>query len=215
MLRKRFLSKVLFIVILVAMSTINANAVTISLIPDSLNVGPGQQFNLNVVLNNPTSQGLVGIGIWIKYDKDLLNVVDADTGNWVTTGTNILDGSYHSSFNLPGDPGMFDNANDAGLDGEIRWIAGRSISDFTNIYPSGTFATITFQAESNLDSAVLAFYGAGTGGYPDTYVMNEAGEQILTSTYGATVNIVPEPTSLLLIGMGLAIFGNSIIRRKE
>lgn len=66
MLRKRFLLNVLFVGILMAMSPINANAVTISLVPDSLSVGSGQQFNLNVVLNNPTNQGLVGIGIWIQ-----------------------------------------------------------------------------------------------------------------------------------------------------
>lgn len=180
-----------------------AGAVTISLVPDALTVSPGQQFNVDLVLNNPGNEGLVAIGIWLKYDKDLLNVIDTDTGNWVTAGVNISDGPYHTPFDLPGDPGMFDNANDAGTDGEIRWDARRSFSDFTNISPSGTFGRITFQAESNLGSSALAFYGAGTGGYPDTYVMNVDAEEILSGTSGADISVIPEPATLTLMGAGL------------
>ncbi len=215
---RRFVSNVFYIVGLIALflpptSAAAANPVTISLVPGTLSISPGQQFNVDVVLNNPYSEGLVGIGLWIKYDKDLLNVVDTDTGNWVTAGTNILDGSYHNPFDLPGDPGIFDNLNDADTDGEIKWDARRSFSDFTNIYPSGTFATITFQAEGNLGSTALAFYGTGTGGVPDTYIMNESAEQILTGTSGATVSVIPEPASLVLMATGLSMLVR-VLRRK-
>ena len=205
----RVLRYVLAVIVIVLILPTNVGAVTISLVPDNVVVGPGGQFNVDLVLNNPLHEGLAGIGVWLKYDKNLLNVIDTDSGNWITSGTNISDGPYHSAFNLPGDSGIFDDANDANTDGEIKWDARRSFFDITDIYPSGTFARITFQAEGNLGSTSLSFAGTGTGGYPDTYVVNAAGGQILTGTNDATISVIPEPgTLLLLIGglPGIAVF---------
>jgi hypothetical protein len=123
-----------------------------------------------------------------------------------------LDGPYHGSFNLPGDIGT-ENTNDTSTPGEIIWNAARSSSDWTNIYPSGTFARITFQAKGILGQTPLNFYGPGTGGYPDTYVINETGEQILVSSDGVTLSVVPEPASIILLGSGL--FGLFCLTRKK
>ena len=199
----RVMKHLLLTLVLVLILPTTAGAVTISLTPETLAVGPGDQFNVELVLNNPLNEGLTGVGVWLKYDKDLLNVVDTDSGNWITSGTNISDGPYHDPFALPGDPGMFDNANDANTDGEVKWDSRRSFFNFTNISPSGTFARITFQAEGNLGLASLGFAGTGTGGYPDTYVVNEAGEQILTDTNDATISIIPEPATIILLITGL------------
>jgi hypothetical protein len=210
-LLKNILKAIFTITPILALSN-QAQAVSISLVPSSLTINPGDEFNVDIVLNNPSNEGLVGIGIWIKYDKNFLNVLDADTGNWITSGVNILDGPYHDPFDLPGDPGLFDNANDASIDGEIRWDARRSFFDLTDIYPSGTFATITFQAESQPGTTQLDFYGQGTGGYPDTYVVNENSQYILAGTTGADVTVIPEPLSILLFGLGLS---GLVIRAKK
>ena len=209
----------LFFTVSLIMLTLPAacGAVSITLVSDTLSdtleVGRGEQFDVDVVLDNAGSEGLVAIGIWIQYDENLLNVVDTDSGNWITEGINILDGLYHIPFDLPGDPGMFDNANDAGIAGEIAWDARRSWSDWTDITPCGIFATITFEAQDVLGQTALEFFGAGMGGYPDTYVMNAAGDQILISTSGASVNVIPEPGTILLLSAGLfSVFG--VKRRK-
>lgn len=214
---KRFVKKVSQLMIvfgLISAGIADAQAVTISLIPSSSTVAPGEQFTVNAILDNPASEGLAGIGIYILYNKNLLTVLDTDAGNWVTAGINILDGPYHNPFDLPGDPdsGLL-NANDSSTQpdepGKIRWDSRRSFSDYTDIFPSGTFAKITFQANNAIGTTSLAFAGAGAGGYPDTYVINAGNEQILTGTTGVDINVIPEPASLLLLSFGLVSLGFS------
>jgi hypothetical protein len=212
-LSKNILRIVFSLMLILGLSN-GAQAVSISLIPSTSIVNPQEQFSVDVVLNNPSNEGLVGIGIWIKYDKNFLDVLDADAGNWITEGVNILDGPYHTPFDLPGDPGLFPNGNDASIDGEIRWDARRSFFDLTDIYPSGTFATIVFQAKSLLGSTQLDFYGQGTGGYPDTYVVDENSQYILTETVSGSVSVIPEPSSLLLLGVGFVGLGCLLKRYK-
>lgn len=183
--------------------------VSISLSPNVSNVAPAGVFTVDVNLNNPSLDSVYGIGIWLKYDAALLNVLDYDSGNWVTAGTNILDGPYHTSFNFPGES-YAPNKNDANTDGAIWWMVSESDSQWTERQtPSGTFATIKFQAEGPLGTANLWFDGLGTGGSPDTFVLSkETGENILDNTSGATVNVVPEPGSFILTGLGLfGLFG--------
>lgn len=170
--------------------------VYLSLQPSTQDVGIGSQFTLDMNLTNSSPEQLVALNVWLSFNPTYLEVVDSDTGNWITTGTNVLDGLYHSAFDWDyHDHNTADNAS-----GRIGYGEG---SFATDVFGNGTFAQIKFLAKAPVANTPINYLVTGTAGVDDTYVYDISATNILGGANGAAVNIVPEPATLTLMGAGL------------
>ena len=112
----------------------------------------GDAFRVEAILDNRADSLMDGVDIYIRYDPDILEVVDADRDNWITRGVNILDGPYHQQF--PFDyhienqafPGKGEIVYRAGI-GNAEKLRGRM----------GVLAAIVFRAKAPAASASVTF----------------------------------------------------------
>ena len=181
-------------------------SVYLSLQPSAQDIGAGSQFTVNMNLDNPSSQQLSFLNVWLSFDPNYLEVVDSDSGNWITSGTNVLDGPYHGAFNWDFHG---QNSADNGT-GRISYGEG---SFSTTVTGNGTFAQIKFLAKAPVLNTPINYLVTGTNGLDDTYVADTVANNILGGTSGADVNVIPEPATLLLFGVGAAGLAKS--RRKN
>ncbi|MCG3198775.1 MAG: hypothetical protein GHCLOJNM_03282 [bacterium] len=61
-------------------------------------VQSGKPVDLNIRLFNPREIPWDRIRVDLEFDPRYLTVEDQDSGNWITRGTNLLDGPYHDRF---------------------------------------------------------------------------------------------------------------------
>ncbi len=116
--------------------------VTLALRPRARSVAAGEDLLVDVVYSNPRRTDIDTIKMKIRFDPRILQVVDNDEGNWITSGINILDGPYHDD--LPFDFHMKNIAYNTS--GEIQYEMGFSRKE--RIPSSGVIATIRFRAQA-------------------------------------------------------------------
>ncbi len=179
--------------------------------PSSDTITVGQSITFDIGLSNPTpAQSFDGLDLWLKFDPTKLGVQDTSSGNWTylkSTSTQIYDSSHFPGFNSFGFKGNneVDNAS-----GWLYYSVGMAVPALTS---SGTFAQVTFKALSLTASTNIYFDYDGTSPPRSTRVLLGGVDYLDRSgTTGATVAVVPEPGSMVLLGLGLGILG---VRKKR
>ncbi|MCB9767967.1 MAG: hypothetical protein H6752_07195 [Candidatus Omnitrophica bacterium] len=159
--------------------------------PPAAAVEEGKEFDLNVRVVNPEQVPWDQIRLDIRFDPRFLEVVDQDEGNWVSIGTNILDGPYHTRF-----PFDWMRQNLVRQDeGRILYENGVFRQAFEK---EGTIATIRFKGLKTTAETPVYFHmdpspasKSGTRlSYRRSDVLGDT-EFPRDGTIGSTVSIVP------------------------
>lgn len=113
-------------------------------------VQAGKIFDIDVRLENPQKIAWDRIRLDLSFDPSYLKVIDYDEGNWISYGTNIMDGAYHDRF-----PFEWMRSN------TVRPETGRILYECGTIQQpmrtSGVIATIRLQALQDVPRTRLRF----------------------------------------------------------
>ncbi len=127
-------------------------SIRLILMPPGEPVMEGDSFDVQVYFKNPKALLIDNVNLDIRFDPKYMQVVDTDEENWISRGTNILDGPYHEVF-----PFDYHIKNAAYNQlGRIHYHAGMSQNDA--LYQEGVMATIRFISIKAGESIPVAFY---------------------------------------------------------
>jgi len=164
-----------------------AHAATVSLVPTPQSVAPGGNFviNLSYDFTSPVG-GILGGGVDIGFDDAILNL---GSFSWNATFFSLVDPSLSK---LP-----TDNSN-----GTTGALDGWDFGNFGGLTGTGTIGTVNFQVDplANIGASdnIAMSVSTSSGGWFDSF-----GSQITPTLNGATVNVVPIPGAIWLLGSGL------------
>jgi len=169
--------------------------------PAAQTVGLNDTFSLDLYLNNSDSTTLDSVLSWVSFDPSVLEVQDS---NLSKPGIQIQSdplGIYGFDFHVANSA---DNST-----GKIDFQESFSMGATTTA--TGIFARISFKALALSPSTIIGLDFNPTWGMTPTTSVLRSGADILGSStdhtdaaVGATVAVVPEPTSVLLLGTGLS-----------
>lgn len=116
----------------------------------------GEEFDVDVILNNPFGAIVDSLRFFAVFDPTALQVVDHDRGNWIRNGVNVHDGSFRSDY-----PFDFHKRNE--VDNDRGLIAYSKALGSQLALPTGTFARIRFRAIAPVESTAVEFVGRRQG----------------------------------------------------
>lgn len=120
-------------------------------------VGIGENLLVDVLYRNPRRADMDTVKLKLRFDPEVLEVVDTDDGNWISRGINIFDGAYHDD--LPFDHHRKNQAhNNLGL---IVYDMG--FGSRTPVPEEGVIATIQFRAKAPTPATAISFSTRGDG----------------------------------------------------
>lgn len=199
---KNILLRCLLVFFVFSASYASANITSLYLDPSLNTVGLGNEFTMDIVLNNTDLTEFDMALSWISFDPTKLEVKDQDP---LTVGIqiqsdplNIFSFDFHMA-----------NAAD-NLTGKIDFEEGfdSGISNKSGVIGRITFKSLALTASTPID------FDFNTWSFTPTTAVLYGGDVLASSTdhtdgtTGATVAVIPEPGSVLLLGSGLfGIFG--------
>lgn len=125
--------------------------VRLAIIPPSGNPAPGQVATADVMLLNPGNVAFDHIRMRIRFQPELVQVLDADQDNYLIKGINIFDGDFHEKY--PFDDLISNKVDEAAgvIEYEVGSLSGK------RAYPGGTFARIVYRPLKQTNQAMFWF----------------------------------------------------------
>jgi len=146
--------------------------ITLRLKSDKKTITIGETFDVSIILSNPDAESFDCLALYMRFDPDVLRVVDWDKGNWITLGTNVQDGFARRKF-----PFDYHLRNDA--DNYLGRIEYRMGTSQDSPMPSGEFAKIRFRAISPVEKTNIFFVQDKGARFPNTSV-SSLGQELLS-----------------------------------
>ncbi|MDK2972495.1 MAG: Cohesin domain [Candidatus Sumerlaeota bacterium] len=149
-----------------------------------------QEFTVDVVLNNPSGALIDSLMFFIRFDPEVLEVIDQDRGNWIKRGVNVHDGPFRLDY-----PFDFHKRNDVdNRRGYINYAValGEGLS-----LPTGPFARIHFRAKAPVAGTTIELL-SGRPGLANRTSVQTFGFELMTGNQSLTkplleVAVLPEP----------------------
>ncbi len=180
-LKKRLMICLGVICIVVVFLSNQAWAATLSFDPSDTSVGVGDSVDVNITISGLEDENLAGFDFVVNYDDTVLNFDSYELGNEL--GVNIS-----KDFNPFADAWDLSFGNNF-IEISLLW-------DFNSQPDSFALGTLSFTGK-NMGKSPLFF--------SDIMLSDDSllAQQLDASSYGGTVNVVPIPSAIILLGSGL------------
>ncbi len=132
--------------------------------PEDMQLEAGEEFWVDLALLNQSQVAIAALGVRLKFDPDVLEVLDSDKGNWITRGINAWDGAFHESY-----PFDFHVVNDANNHrGTVAYKMSRHYGAWP--FPTGVFARLRFRARVETAATEITMIRSGPGKSSGSYL---------------------------------------------